>query len=145
MTKPTSPLYGTWEIRTENDCEGRSTKILGIFEGWIDEVVLGLADKVFYNLFVRRVVPINEPMTPTRSEISVYLPKDLTNGNDSSKLINRLLVESGRQGKAKAIDGFCSSVTFRCESLTEEEIAQSRARNSGLAKLTDEEKKALGL
>lgn len=146
MTKPTSPLYGTWIVRTDNDEEGRTTKILGTFEGWLDDVVLGLADKVFYNLYVERVVASSEPMTPTRSKVSVYLPRDLIGSESPANLINRLLADAGRLNKTNAVGiGRTSSVTFQCVNLTDEEIAQSRARNSGLAKLTDEEKKALGL
>lgn len=144
MTKPTSPLYGIWTVRTDNDEEGRTTKTLGTFEGWLDEIVLSLADKVYYNLYVSRVEPSTKVSPPTGSRVRVCLPADLSSSTDSAERINQMLVEAGRGDKCM-VEGHMTSVTFICKSMTADEIAKSRARTSGLAKLTDEEKKALGL
>ena len=29
--------YGIWEVTTEGDCEGRTTRRLGVYSGYIDE------------------------------------------------------------------------------------------------------------
>jgi len=44
-----NPL-GYWSVSTEGDVEGRSTKHLGIFYGYIDSLALYLADMSFYKL-----------------------------------------------------------------------------------------------
>ena len=43
-------LYGLWKVTTEGDEEGRTTKSLGIYEGWVDEIALYLSDKCYYSL-----------------------------------------------------------------------------------------------
>ena len=30
--------YGIWIVTTEGDCEGRSTRHLGVFQGYIDDI-----------------------------------------------------------------------------------------------------------
>lgn len=42
--------YGMWKVTTEGDCEGRSTKDLGIHEGFIDEIAFTLANQACYKL-----------------------------------------------------------------------------------------------
>lgn len=42
--------YGTFEVTTEGDCEGRSVRHLGTFTGYIDEIAFALADKCYYSL-----------------------------------------------------------------------------------------------
>ena len=46
---PDSPI-GRWKVTTEGDCEGRSTKTLGIFEGHIVDIALALKARTFYSL-----------------------------------------------------------------------------------------------
>jgi hypothetical protein len=41
---------GIWVVTTEGDCEGRSTRNLGIYNGVVEEIALHLADKVEYQL-----------------------------------------------------------------------------------------------
>jgi hypothetical protein len=42
--------YGVWKVTTEGDCEGRSTKQLGIHEGYIDEIAQFLSAEAHYSL-----------------------------------------------------------------------------------------------
>lgn len=45
INAPYDNPFGIWHVTTEGDCEGRSTRDLGIHEGYIDEIALALADK----------------------------------------------------------------------------------------------------
>lgn len=49
---PVSPI-GWWNVTTEGDEEGRSTKQLGDYYGHIAEIAFHLADKCFYTLQFR--------------------------------------------------------------------------------------------
>lgn len=50
-------VYGVWQVTTEGDCEGRSTNRLGIYNGYIDEIALMLADSAYYSLTFEPVIP----------------------------------------------------------------------------------------
>jgi hypothetical protein len=47
--------YGLWQVDTEGDCEGRTSKQLGKFFGHMDEIALFLADRCFYSLTFKKV------------------------------------------------------------------------------------------
>lgn len=49
--------FGLWEVTTEGDVEGRSTKNLGTHEGFVDEIARNLAGTECYSLHFRRVHP----------------------------------------------------------------------------------------
>lgn len=56
--------HGAWKVTTEGDVEGRSIRQLGTFEGYIDDIAKGLADKVFYSLQFKRMgdtITVPEP------------------------------------------------------------------------------------
>lgn len=57
-------------VKTEGDCEGRTTQNLGIWEGSISDIALHLADKCIYSLQFEKVV-FNKPGRPTKSEVSI--------------------------------------------------------------------------
>lgn len=46
--------YGVWEVTTEGDCEGRTTRELGIYQGNISDIAVYLKDKVGYTLRFKR-------------------------------------------------------------------------------------------
>ncbi|ANY29339.1 hypothetical protein [Bacillus phage PK16] len=48
---------GVWKVTTEGDCEGRSARQLGTYEGHILDVVRQLAGQVYYQLTFERVKP----------------------------------------------------------------------------------------
>jgi DNA-directed RNA polymerase subunit RPC12/RpoP len=66
--------FGVWNVTTEGDCEGKSIKNLGQYEGHIDEIALYLADKCYYSLCFR---PTQKPETitlnPTRESTNIML------------------------------------------------------------------------
>ena len=66
--------YDIWEVTTEADCEGRSTKSLGVFEGHIDDIAFHLADKVYSSLKFSKVdiKQINIPI-PKADRVTISL------------------------------------------------------------------------
>lgn len=53
-----SKAYGTWEVTTEGDVEGRTTKHLGTYTGYLDEIAFSLADLCYYSLTFKSVKPL---------------------------------------------------------------------------------------
>lgn len=49
MTKYDSPR-ATWHVTTEGDCEGKTTKDLGVHHGSLPDIALALAPSAFYSL-----------------------------------------------------------------------------------------------
>lgn len=67
----TTPI-NWWQVTTEGDCEGRTTKDLGDFYGHMVEIAFHLADKVYYSLTFK---PIDLPLVvPT--EYPKYVAKE---------------------------------------------------------------------
>lgn len=50
----TNPV-GMWEVTTEGDCEGRTTKQLGVHEGHIVDIARNLASQTGYGLHFRKL------------------------------------------------------------------------------------------
>ncbi|BEU14801.1 hypothetical protein [Bacillus phage CM1] len=48
---------GVWEVTTEGDCEGRSIRRLGTYEGHILDIVRQLAGQAYYQLTFERAKP----------------------------------------------------------------------------------------
>lgn len=69
-------VLGTWLVTTEGDCEGKSTKSLGVHYGYLDEIAFALADKCFYDLHFQSVDPLELNRIPKKSEVSISLPID---------------------------------------------------------------------
>ena len=67
---PKSPI-GTWHVTTEDDCEGRSVRDLGIHTGHVADIALQLASKQYYSL------KFEAP--PPKKEIEVLVPGNEVN------------------------------------------------------------------
>jgi hypothetical protein len=67
---------GYWEVTTEGDCEGRSTRHLGIHRGHICEIALALAGAAEYSLKFEQVpeptVPKGRASQRDTANVSVY-------------------------------------------------------------------------
>lgn len=70
------PVYGTFEVTTEGDCEGRTTRHLGTYTGYIDEIAFALADKCFYSLEFKLIDPKEIDMSPKKNKVSIHLSID---------------------------------------------------------------------
>lgn len=133
--------YGVWEVTTEADCEGKSIKKLGVHEGFIDDIAFALADEQYYSLCFKAVNPKRLDMTPRRKEVNVSLDiSSNTWGLNDNELVwfwESLMRE--RDVRVRKGIGF-NVVTLSSGRKTIEDI-----RKEALAKLSKEEKIALGL
>ena len=130
-------IYGTWQVTTEGDCEGRSIKNLGQHTGYIDEIALHLADKCYYSLTFEVVEPV-AAYTPTSTEVHVHLRY----GDYSLKDVSAMFKEANRPVEITSSNYYRS---FKIVTKNKEEIRKNLLIQSALTKLTDAERKALGL
>lgn len=135
--------YGLWKVTTEGDCEGKSTRDLGIHKGYIDEIAFALADKCSYSLNFKYLFDSDYKKTsaPKRSEVSVSLDIDSgtwdLSGEERVKWARQFL--SGRDVSVSRGQYYASFV-IKTNKKTVEDI-----RNDALSKLTKEEIEALGI
>lgn len=135
--------YGTWQVSTEGDCEGRTYSNLGTFTGHIDEIALYLGNKAMYGLRFKAVENIRV-FNPTVSSVNVSLDIDSGDWNLSS---------TERVGKMKKLfserpveileSNYYAS--FQISLPNRKEFEQKELKRKALEKLTPEEKIALGL
>ena len=129
--------YGIWEVSTEGDCEGRTSRNLGIFEGY-------LADKAFYSLDFKEVrIPkiSHEDANSKRTEVDVRLDSCSNTWDMSSKELVKKFKKllSGQNVYVK------EGRSFACVTLSKGKPTEDESRQKALAKLTAEERELLGL
>ena len=132
-------IYGTWQVTTEGDVEGRSTKFLGTFTGYVDEIALYLAKKCYYSLQFKKIEPVE--FKPTKNEVHVMF--DIETGTwdmgqmERTKMMQDFfVVRPVHIKKSNYYGSFVISTTGE----TEEDEKQT-----ALNKLTEREKKLLGV
>jgi len=77
--------YGFWEVTTEGDVEGKTTKHLGTHKGYLDEIAFALADKCYYSLRFK----LKEELKPTHhNKVHVSLPIESGTWDDKEMRIN---------------------------------------------------------
>ena len=141
--------YGTFKVTTEADCEGRSFRELGIYTGYIDEIAFALADKCAYSLRFKMVNPLELDLTPKKDTVSISLDIDSGTWDLSCKPDNdKRESEALRYFKDFFKDRDLEVLSVRgygsCTISTHKETIEEK-RQKILKKLTDEEKKILGL
>ena len=67
---------GTWMVTTEGDCEGKTTKTLGVFIGRLDEIAFALAPKAYYKLMFQRIDTAIPTPTEMENEVTVALTEE---------------------------------------------------------------------
>lgn len=137
--------YGVWSVTTEGDEEGRTTKDLGIHEGYIDEIAFALADKAMYRLYFKKGhYPSALDMTPKRKEVAVNLTDvfpqlDVSSSplrvDNAQKIFNR----EGRDVKVKE-SPYYRSITLETNMPTIDD-----ERDALIASLTPRQRMLLGL
>ena len=139
--------YGTWTVTTEGDCEGRSVTQLGTFEGYIDEIAFALAGKCYYSLQFRAAQDLAE-VAKQGTKVSVSLDIDSgtwdMSNKDRAEFFRRTL--AGRNVSVKEGQYYASVILV--DGSSPEEIARKEnelKKKQALAKLTEEERKLLGL
>lgn len=138
---PYNKINGLWRVTTEGDCEGRSIKDLGIYEGNIDELAFALADKCMYALKFSAVDPIELDMSPKCKTVDIQL--NISSGTWDMKSTTRAM-EVGRLFKNRPVI-VSESNYYGCVRLSTNQKTVAEKRADALAKLTAEERKLLGL
>ena len=130
-------IFGTFNVTTEGDCEGRTTRHLGSYTGYIDEIALFLAKDAEYALTFKQTES-PEKYIPTKPKVHVVL----TNHNvKSDSALNKIKdAFKDRPITIKESD-FYAAFSIHTDNFDEEKTAKAKA----LGKLTAEEKKLLGL
>ena len=76
---PDSPI-GVWKVTTEGDCEGRSTKTIGVFEGHVVDIALQLSKQSYYSLMFSPVANPEVVYGNISSGDSVSIVLDIKSG-----------------------------------------------------------------
>jgi len=134
--------YGNWKVTTEGDCEGKSTTQLGTYTGYIDEIALFLANKSYYGLQFSAVIE-QMPKNPVPTAKSVNVSLDIDSGTWDLSPEARMCFAQRLFRSRPVIVG--QSNYYACFTLQTEMSEEDLARESALKKLTDEEKRLLGL
>jgi hypothetical protein len=146
MKKESVKSYGYWNVSTEGDCEGRSVRNLGTFRGHIDEIAFHLADKCSYSL---RFSQIAEDQTIPEFDIKspeVHVSLDIGTGtwdmnSPKRKDFFAKLLKGRPDVEVEEGQYYASVKLVSKKSKSKNEILKEKA----LAKLSEEEKKVLGL
>ena len=133
--------YGFWQVTTEGDCEGKSVRNLGIHEGYIDDIAFALADKQYYSLQFSTVDPHEMDMTPKRNEVSVSLDINSETWNMKDNELVHFWQSMMKNRDVNVRKGMGHNVVI----LTSGRRTVEDIRKEALAKLTAEERLALGL
>ena len=132
--------YGTWIVTTEGDVEGRTIRNLGAFTGHIDEIALYLADKCYYSLKFKLAESVSE-YKPTSDSVNISL--DYTSNFSNDQRLNHFK-NLFKDRDVNIIDGnYYNSVKIQSEK-SKEEIEKEKKKKA-LSKLSEEDKKILGL
>lgn len=129
-----------WEVTTGSDCEGKSIKNLGIYQGDLSDIAFYLADKCCYRLCFKQI-EFKKAGKATGKKVNISLNIDSNtwsmNPKDRVKAVKNMLNNDNVIVKES---NYYACVTL-CKDTTKEDALKSNA----LAKLTEEEIKALGL
>ena len=135
--------YGTWTVTTEGDVEGRTTRNLGTFTGFLDEIAFHLAHKCYYSLKFKPAEEVKE-FVPKKHKVNVML--DIESGTWDSKLGSDGRIQYFEKMLQKRPVFVESGTTFASVTLVNTAFTEEdKARQAALSKLTDREKELLGL
>lgn len=135
--------YGLWTVTTEADCEGRSVRNLGVFEGFVDDIALALAKECYYALTFHKVLPKPAPkrtFKKTGDEVNIVL--DIESGTWRMSPEDRIEY-CKKIFKDRDVAVVRGNVYASVGLISGKKEAELKA--SALSKLTSEEKEALGL
>lgn len=128
--------YGTWEVTTEGDVEGRSVRSLGVHEGYLDEIALNLAVQAYYGL---RFIVVKDPKQNNRSitknEVEVSL--DISSGTWDLNKTNRVqYFKDLLRGRPIFVEEgtYYASVKLTTEKQTKQEEIINKLEDAGFSK-----------
>lgn len=138
--------YGMWTVTTEGDCEGRTVRQLGTFEGFIDEIAFALAGKCYYSLRFSSAKELPNAAQGTAVNISLDIDSGTwdMNSKERAEFFRRML--AGRNVSVKEGQYYASIILV--DGSSPEEILRKEnelKKKQALAKLSEEERKLLGL
>lgn len=131
--------FGTFVVTTEGDCEGRTTKHLGTYTGFIDEIAFGLADKQYYSLRFRETTKDELPVDRGAKRVNISMDAFGT-GEARHKAAARMF--SDRPVQVRECQNYGAITLTR--NVSPEDEARI-ARELALAKLSPEDRQALGV
>lgn len=146
MTAGTWPSLALWHVTTEGDCEGRTTRDLGVHFGQLDDIAFALSGSSCYKLQFDLVDPKDWARNSPKTEVFVGLGIESKTwdlrGEALADYFRRML--DGRD-VAVQIGNYHASVKLVRDADPEcQEMARRDAlRAAALAKLTPEELEAL--
>ena len=129
-------VFGTWEVTTENDVEGRTMKNLGIYTGFVDEIALHLAQRCYYSLHFHKIdTEPSENLVPKKTSVDIKFSTETQRDYTLDNIKNIF------EGRPVTIEESNHYRSFRVVSNNPDEI---RIKNA-LSKLTNDEIELLGL
>ncbi|WQZ49413.1 hypothetical protein Z3_97 [Bacillus phage Z3] len=110
---------GVWEVTTEGDCEGRSVRRLGTYEGHILDIVRQLAGQAYYQLTFERAKPATLAQSlpkGTRRSVQFHVTGDrekLPSGDSNAQF--RALAQHLRDGETLKEGNYYNAVELAWE------------------------------
>lgn len=139
--------YGNWNVTTEGDVEGRSTKQLGTFKGYVDDIAFALSNQCFYSLKFSLVPELEEikQVAPSQKEVSIQF--DIESGTWDMKPEERVKffqnVFSNRNGVYVSIGHSYASATISNDKIKTQQELQHAALIEAKKHLTPEQIKLI--
>lgn len=142
------PAVGLWHVTTEGDCEGKSTKDLGVHLGSLDDIAFALSTQAHYGLQFALVGPDTYNKHPMGDVVSVSL--DIDSGTWDMPHERRMAyfrdMLSGRDLEVRSSTFYaCVQLVRGADPKTRENLRKQALAASARAKLTAEELEVLGL
>lgn len=83
---------GWWRVTTEGDCEGKSIKDLGIYEGYIDDIAKNLSQSAFYALHFEALEPqiVSKRTASSRDSVEISIPTSVYNKEEKKSFFQNL-------------------------------------------------------
>ncbi len=147
MTDKVPSSFGRWHVTTEGDVEGRSTNDLGVHDGHIDDIAFRLAGRAGYSLHFSAAEELPEPSSA--KEVTISFGSGFRNVSSLSTLERGNFAYDLFKGRPVRVkdSSFYGSVTLvrgKSDAEADAEIKEVLKRQA-LSKLSEAEKKALGL
>lgn len=140
------PASALWHVTTEGDCEGRTTKDLGVHHGYLDDVAFALAGNACYKLEFKLIDPLDWGRCVGRTDVHVSLGIESKTWDMRGLALEDYFRQmlSGRDVAVKASNYHASVQLVRgVDSERQEAARREMLRASARAKLSTEELEAL--
>ena len=147
MIKNYDSSYGLWKVTTEGDCEGKTTRNLGIYEGNISDIAFYLKNKCEYSLRFSPAKATKIDSDDVTHYGCVNVSLDIDSGTwdmspkDRVNYFEVLLYTENREHIITVEPG----PYFASVKLVGYDSHEEYVRKTALEKLTNEEKEVLGL